>query len=318
MRRSTQIVISIAVLAFISAIAWLWLQQRPKTLGTIDSARASQQTSTAPEASHVPSDTRMSGWEQTVASARGKQDASTLEDLFERAHDCLLYARAKDRVDELLVDERWRDLSDITPERLQALDRSSAKAVRVVQELGDYCHGSDPAQLARASSDALFAAALQGSAVAESCYFSMGPSAWGVPRTPQEKQAELERYLRFAPDFRQRSLERRDTLLVTRSLFEYTGTPMDASPLSALRKADPYLLWRSARLASLRALPEQRVSVEAQLERLGNMGLLSPQQIAVADRWATDIYQREYSREAPVDIDSDAKCFASHDLVPLD
>lgn len=324
MRRNTQLAISIAVLAAVCVIAWLWLQQRPDTLVTAGLARASDQLSVGPDASNVaPSANNApsagkSGWDETFASARGKQDARSLETLFKRANDCLLYARAKDRVDELLVDERWKNLSDISPERLQRLDTSSAKAIRVVQELGDYCRGSDPAQLAQASSDALFAAAMQGSAVAENCFFSMGPSAWGVPRTALEKQAEMERYLKYAPDFRQRSLERGDTLLVNRTLFEYTGTAMDASPMATLRKADPTLAWRSARLASLRALPDQRTSIEAQLERFRTLGLLSPPQIAAADSWAKDAYQRDYSGKPAQDIDSDAQCFASHELVPLD
>src|SRR5690606_12557552 len=135
--------------------------------------------------------------------------------------------------------------------------------VSLVQRLDGFCKGSDKNQLAQVFSDAVFDAALKGSPDAQTCFLLMGPSPWQFSGAISAEKSELGRHSRYTPDFTQKALERADPRVAMRALSSFVNLPHGhASWTDGLPKPDPALTWRAARLASLRALPEQRARIE--------------------------------------------------------
>jgi len=242
---------------------------------------------------------------------------SALIEVFKHANDCLLYHEARDRLDALLGDEQWNDLSSLSQPRLKRLDESSAKDMSIVQRLSETCAGTDPIHLADQSVEATFSAALQGDAIAEACFAVQGPTPWGLATTGKDQSALFTRYVRYVPEFRRRALEADNPLIAKLTLFNYTATVMHPSRLDTIPKEDPVLTWRAARLASLRTSDEERLALESQLEAFAGMGWISPAQITAADAWAKNRFDQKYSGGPPIDLGSFAYCYASSDLLPL-
>jgi hypothetical protein len=126
------------------------------------------------------------------------------------------------------------------------------------------------------------------------------------------------RYLKYAPIFMQSALERGDPYVADWALYQYIASPPVDRPstLQEIPKADPYLTWQAARLASLRALPDQRKRLEDWLAQLKEQNLLQPDDINRADAWARETYEQDFAGQPPLNLDSATSCYSSPDLAP--
>lgn len=250
-------------------------------------------------------------------ATRGHGDSGSTVLTFKQATDCLAYHEAVSEVRSMLEDERLEDLSDETLETLRAMDTASARNVSLVERLEAFCKGSDRDQLARVFSNAVFDAALKGDPDAQACFLLMGPSPWQGSGPIPAAAAEIGRYSQHAPEFTQKALQRADPRVAVRALHSYVKSPTGhASWTDGLPKPDPVLTWRGARLASLRARPDQRAVIELQLSAFGTTGVLSPSDIQSADRWAQGTFEREFRGEDAINVDSPVPCYSSQDLAP--
>lgn len=258
-----------------------------------------------------------SEWARTWAAARGNKDLGSIVRTFQQATDCLAFHDAVGEVNSMLKDESLGDLSKETLATLQRMDASSARNVSLIQRLDGLCKGSDKNQLVHAFSDAVFEAAMKGSTEAQTCFLLMGPSPWQGSRQIAAGEFEVRRYTTYAPGFTQKALERADPRIGVKALASYVESSQGHTSLSdGLPQPDPALTWRAARLASLRALPEQRSIIEYRLTVFRDAGGLSSLAVKQADDWAKEAFDREYAGQSPIDVDSPVECYSSPDLAP--
>lgn len=235
---------------------------------------------------------------------------------FKEARDCLAYHAVREELSTVLNDERLQDLSSESLASLERIDATTSRQLSIARLAERSCIGSDKKTLAEVYVDAIFKAALQGSPDAESCYVITGVSSIEAGSSLSLKLLE-ERYLKHAPAFTRNALERGDPYVAAYSLYRYSASEaMHPSRLDEVAKPDPYLTWRAARLASLRALPDQRMQLEHGLERFRQQNLLQPDEIERADAWAKATYRREFAGRPPIDLNSHVPCHSSPDLAP--
>ncbi len=243
-------------------------------------------------------------------------DVEMVTRVFEETGDCLLYHSARKELDAVLNDERLGDLSTETAATLERLDATSRRHVSIVRQTEQRCRGSNQEALAQAYTLAPFKAALLGNADAESC-FVIGPLS-PLETTNAEALASLEdRYLIYAPIFTKNALARFDPYVAEHALNRYVASPrVHPSRLDRASRADPYSTWQVARLASLRALPEQRKRLEEKLALFDAQQFLRADDIRRADAWARATYERAFAGQPPVNLDSQTPCYSSPDLAP--
>ena len=245
-------------------------------------------------------------------------DVESLTRSFKEANDCLLYHAARHELNAILNDERLDDLSKETLATLENVDATSSRYLWIARKTEPFCIGSNQDALAQVYIDALFKAAVLGNPDAESCFVisSVSPSR-AISASAAWMDMLLDRYLKYAPIFTQNALERGDPYVARRALYRYIESPgVHPSRMDALKKADPYLTWQAARLASLRALPEQRRQLEEDLALFKRQNLLKLSDIERADKWARETYEREYAGQPLINLDSHAPCYSSPDLAP--
>lgn len=258
-----------------------------------------------------------SEWARVRAETRGNKDLDSIVRAFKLATDCLAFHDAVDEVNSLLKDESLGDLSTETLATLQRMDASSSRNVSLVQRLDGLCKGSDKNQLVHAFSDAVFEAAMKGNAEAQTCFLLMGPSPWQGSRSIPAEESEVGRYTTYAPGFTQKALERADPRIGVKVLASYVESSQGHASLNDRSpQPDPALTWRAARLASLRALPEQRSIIAYRLAAFRDAGGLSSLAVKQADDWAKEVFDREYAGQSPIDVDSPVECYSSPDLAP--
>ncbi len=258
-----------------------------------------------------------SEWERRWLAARNSQDLDSVVLAFKQATDCLAYHDAVSKIQSMAKDNGLDDLSEETLSTLRNMDASSARHALLVQRLDGFCKGSDKNQLVQAFSSAVLDAALKGSPDAQTCFILMGPSAWQGSGSIPNADTIFRRHIQYTPEFTQKALERADPRVAVRSLYRYVASPQGhASWTDGLPKPDPALTWRAARLASLRAGPEQRADIEQELTVLGEMGVLSAEVIAEADDWAKRTFNAQFVGQAPINLDSPVPCYSSPDLAP--
>lgn len=264
-----------------------------------------------------PDRVQSGGWAQRRAVRRELHDLDAVVATYKEANDCLAYHSARQEVSSILGEKQWDDLSRETLETLENMDASSARNMHVLRELEGLCRGSDQKQLAEVFSSAVFEAALQGSPDAEACFVLSGVSPLEVSESVASVHTEVNRYLQYAPIFTRNALERGDPRVAARELSRFVASAsVHPSWLDNLPGADPRLTWRGARLASLRALPEQRERMEHDLVELGKRGVLSPSEVTQADAWARDVFERQFAGQASINVDSPIQCHSSPDVAP--
>ncbi len=256
-------------------------------------------------------------WERRWLVARNSQDLDSVVLAFKQAADCLAYHDAVNTIQAMGKDNGLDDISEETLSTLRNMGGSSARYALLVQRLQGFCKGSDNNRLVQAFSSTVLDAALKGSPDAQTCFLLMGPSAWQGSGSVPNADAIFRRHIQYTPEFTQKALERADPRVAVRSLYRYVASPQGhASWTDGLPKPDPALTWRAARLASLRAGPEQRADIEQELTVLGEMGVLSAEVIAEADDWAKRTFNAQFVGQAPINLDSPVPCYSSPDLAP--
>lgn len=242
-------------------------------------------------------------------------DANALAGSFKQSNDCLLYHSARRELEYFLGDERLDDLSGRSLETLEGIDATSRKYISILWQTEASCAGSDQTAMALAYADAVLKAALSGNPDAQSCFVIGAPPP--LPKGAASGESWQDRYLRYAPVFTEHALQRVDPYVAARALYQHIASPsLHPSKMDELKPADPYLTYRAARLASLRALPAQRARLEGSLAAFKELNLLGPKLIEQADAWASAAYTRDYAEQPPLDLDSHAPCYSSPGLAP--
>lgn len=314
-RKQIRAVVALAGVCVIGA--WLWWHVDPRQVGSSSEAldRGESVADGSPVEMRSSTSSDSSEWAGRWVATRNNQDLSSVVNTFKVAADCLAYHDAASELSAMAADTRLDDLSKETLETLQNMDVSSARYVSLVQNLQGLCKGTDKNQLIQVFSNAVFDAALRNDPDAQTCFLLLGPSAWQGTGSIPEAKSEIGRYKEYTPAFTQKALERADPRVAAGALASYVASSMGhASWTDGLPKPDPVLTWRAARLASLRALPEQRARLEIELSEFGKKGVLSPSEITGADAWAAEVFEKEFSGQAPINIDVALPCFSSPDL----
>jgi len=301
----------------IAAVAWWWVQYKSNPSRFAAGADVERVLARGEIVGEIPTGTAESMRPHQHRSPWGSgNDAEVATRGFKAANDCLLYHSARNELNSILGDERLVDLSSETPATLKDLDATTSRYLAIVRETERYCIGSNREELAQAYSDAIFEAALSGSPDAESCFVTSNVSPLEIPGAIEYRRLE-DRYIEYAPIFTENALERFDPYVAERVLYRYTASPgSHPSRLDHMPKPDPYLTWQMARLASLRALPEQRARIEKMLVQFEEQHSLEAGQIDRADAWAQAVYEREFSARPPVDLDRQVPCYSTPSLAP--
>lgn len=316
MTLTRRILVSLGIITVAVIIFWQLEHHRTQPSSSkVDSA--------LPHESHVGTttitNTDYSAWAQRLAARSGANHLASVTSTFKEASDCLLYYFTLDSIEAELNDERLDDLSHRTLATLETLDATFSRRLEVVRQTEASCVGSDREHVARVYTDAMFNAALMGSVDAQICYLQNGyfdRTRKSMERTALVKLLE-KRYVEYAPAFTKAALERNDPYAAKYALNRYVVSTLGPPELYELApKADPYLTWRVARLASLRATPEERKDLELSLAMFEKLGLLEPSDIQRADAWATETYEREFIGQPAIDLNSSPQCYSSPELAP--
>lgn len=314
MRNMIKVIIVFTLIGVIALGVWRWGEpaDSPSDLVLNDENRISLERST-----ENATRSKDGSSEQTHPHSR-RESTGVVEAtrIFKEASDCLLYHTALDELALLRDDDRLGDLSNETLATLEDMDATSSQYLSIVRETESRCVGSDREALARVYGDAILRAALLGDPDAQSCFVIGSVSPLKI--TSPESLAHFEdRYLKHAPAFTESALERGDPRVAANALYRYVASPVfHHSRLDGMPKADPYLTWRTARLASLRALPKQHAHLEKRLKMFEEMDLLQPDEISQGDEWARATYEREFADQPQVDLNSLEPCYSSPDMAP--
>lgn len=319
MRHTNKTLVLLTLIGIAAIGSWQWSRhqtdpaQLPPQAGAVGPQEQLQEQF-APGITAASADT--SERARRPATRKNPHEVESVTRTFKEASDCLLYHSARRELSAILNDDRLDDLSKETLATLKNLDATTGRYLSIARQTEASCIGSDRDALAQVYTDAILKAALLGNPDAESC-FVISPSQLRNTSAAVSETLE-ERYLKYAPVFTQNALERGDPYIAELALYRYVAASPSRHPtrVDAMPKADPLLTWRAARLASLRALPEQRVRLERRLDRLKEQNLLPPDEIQRADAWAKATYERNFTGQPPINLDSHTPCYSSPDLAP--
>ena len=321
-RKRPIVVLAIVVVAAVSV--WLWPRGDADPVPILsdkqDIVAPQAQQQVGVDAGTAARDAVSDGSEWADRHA-AREDADVVESVtrsFKETSDCLRYHAARRELNAVLSDERLGDLSRETLATLERLDVTSRRQLSVVRQMEALCYGSNEDALALEYIESILKAALSGDADAESCFVisNVSPSR-KVSASAEWMNSLMERYVKYAPTFTTNALERGDPYVAANALYRYVASPMfHPSVLDTMEKADPQLTRRMARLAALRALPEQRARLEYGLAEFDKLNILAEADIARADDWARTAYEQEFSDQPPIDLDSQAPCYSSPELAP--
>lgn len=301
-----------AIIVCLLAFTWVWLRKQPEGASSVDALATADQ-----ENAVNPPEADGEKWVKRMAAWRAASDLSSVSKAFQESRRCVLYHAAIKEIDSELNDDRRGDLSGETLATLESMDSTTRWFLAILNQTKAMCAGSDERETATIYSDLLLRAALMGDQGAETCFVLTGQQvASESERNEVSMAAQQFRYMEYAPTMTQNALERADPYVAAQALYRYVASsPVHPSRLDDLPKADPYLTWQAARLASLRAMPEQRARLEHRLEVFREQHHLQPDAIAKADEWAKAIYERDYAGQPAIDLDAPAPCFPGLDLV---
>ncbi len=315
MRHAKKSLVLLTIIGIAAVGIWQWRQHQaspaplPPERGVV-----APQAQQAPRATAATTDT--SAWARRHAARKNANDVESVTRTFKEASDCLLYHSARHELKSFLDDERLDDLSKETLATLENIDAASSRYLSIVRQTEAFCSGSDREVLAQVYTDAILKAALMGNPDAESCFVISSISPLETTNAASQRFLE-DTYLKYAPIFTQNALERGDPYVAGMALYQHIKSySTHPSRLDDLQRADPYLTWRAARLASLRVLPEQRVRLQDRLALFAEQNLLQSDDIKRADAWARATYEREFAGQPPINLDAQVPCYSSPDLAP--
>lgn len=263
----------------------------------------------APSMPGVKTDPEQRGWSEVLGKLDGSSNIDEMVHLFKTANDCLLYRQSISEIENISKSDNIQMSEDIPEGVLNEIDVTSSRNAEIIESMHETCRHSDTAELADVSIRTQLRAALLGSSVAQVCYVSLGYDSWPIGNTQKSKYRED--YLKYAPVFMEDSLQREEPYLIYKAIYSYTQTNMGHDPEGTAMKIDPVLVWRYARLASIRANEDDRKILEGQLEILRNMNIISAGDISRQDSIALNIYSSKYSSHPRIGLDYPSICFNS-------
>lgn len=299
------------IITCLMAFTWAWLRKQAGDGSSVGALAVEDQERAvhAPETDNEKLARRISAW-------RAARDLSSVSKAFQESRRCVLYHAALREIGSELNDERIDDLSGETLATLESMDSTSRWYLAILNQTKSLCAGSNERETANVYSDILLKAALMGDEGAETCFVLMGEQIVSESeRTAESLAARQGRYMEYAPPLTQKALERADPYVAAQALYRYIASPpVHPSRLDELPKANPYLTWQGARLASLIATPQQRERLEGDLEAFRKQEHLPADAITKADESAKAIYQRDYADKPVIDLDAPAPCYSGLNL----
>lgn len=263
----------------------------------------------APSMLGVKTDPEQRGWSEILRELDGSSNIDEMVHLFKTANDCLLYRQSISEIENISKSDNIQMSEGISEGVLNEIDATSSRNAEIIESMHETCRNSDTAELADVSIRTQLRAALLGSSVAQVCYVSLGYDSWPIGNTQKSKYRED--YLKYAPVFMEGSLKREEPYLIYKAIYSYTQTNMGHEAEGVIEKIDPVLVWRYARLASIRANEGDRKILEGQLEILKDMNIINASDIRRQDSIALNIYSSKYSSHPRIVLDYPSLCFNS-------
>lgn len=241
-------------------------------------------------------------WARRLAARRNANDLQSTIDTFKESGNCLYYFIARSALDKDHADD------GSTPER-----KLLWQSVREKTE--SLCRDTDEETVARAFMVAVWEAAKQGDADAQSCFIISGddfPTANHKLSGRYRKYLQA-RYIKYGPAIIQSALERGDPYVADKLI--YRNFPINFivdNPRveEMIPPPDPYLTYRAAQLALYRTHPESpsHKSLENNLNRFVELEILPDDKIIRAEEWAKATYAREFANTSPIDPSKQTPC----------
>lgn len=273
-----------------------------------------QKSQPIPAQNHDPSE-----WEHRLAARGGASDLESISQTFKDSGNCLRYFVALHEVRAIQGDDRLNDLSKETLKTVDSMDESLKQSLSVLEKTKALCAGANQELVARTFMTSVLDAAIKGDADAQSCFVVTGaviPSPEAMLSGKYTRYLET-RYLQHANKFTKLALERADPYVAKKIVLQFTTSPSSQPSLQDNpTRLDPALILRAARLASLRALPEQRQSLEDSLSEFERLKLIPDNEIRRANDWAETIYAREFYDKPKLDLNSFGSCSSLQETSP--
>lgn len=250
-----------------------------------------------------------SEWARHLAARGDRRDLDAVIETFQESMQCHHYHDALEMLQASINDPRKKDLTTLSLRDLREIDDTLTLEQAVIDRAGALCEGSDRAAVERAYHLAMLDAALRGDPDAQTCFLRDGSDTnnWSLQ---EFQQWVAPRYSEYVGLFTERGLDRADPWVGLVMLNEYWTDSPFATPIAnrMVPLPDIVRIWEVARLASLRAPPELRATIEDRLGDIAERALISPEDIARADVWAQATWEKEFSDEPPFDFGRYGAC----------
>ena len=263
--------------------------------------------------------TGSSEWARRLAARGNASDLRSTTETFKESGNCLQYFIALHEIATNQDNGHLNSTPQAATPTLAGTNPNLQKASHVLQQTEFFCSGSDEESVARAYMSSVLNAALLGDADAQSCFIITGAAVPSPKAMLSGKYTQYleSRYIEHAAAFTQSALERADPYVAENAIYKYIESPsLHPSARDTLPLANPYLTFRAARLASLRALPEQSASLQKILATIEKLDLLTHDEIASADEWAQATYERDYSDSKKLDLNRFTPCHSLKETTP--
>lgn len=250
-----------------------------------------------------------SEWARRLAARSDRHDLAAVIETFQDSMQCHHYHDAMEMLQASINDPRKKDLTTLSLRELKELDDTLTLEKVVVDRADALCTGSDRAAVERAYHLAMLDAALRGDQDAQTCFLKDGSDTnnW---RLQEFQQWVAPRYPEYVDLFVERGLDRADPWVGLFMLNAYwTDSPFSTSMTNRMAPSpDIIRIWEVARLASLRAPPELRTTIEGRLGDIAERAPISPKDIARADAWAQATWKKEFADAPPFDFERHGAC----------
>lgn len=268
---------------------------------------------------HSLPSTDSSEWSRRLAARGNASDLKSTIEIFKESGNCLQYFVALHEIAAAQGNDHLNSVPQAATPASGRIYPNLQRASSVLAQTKTFCSGSDEESVARVYMSSLLNAALLGDADAQSCFIITGAAIPSpkVMLSGRYTQYLESRYIEHSAVFTQSALERADPYVAENAIYKYIESPsLHPSARDNLPLPNPYLTFRAARLASLRALPEQSVSLQKSLTTFEKLDLLTDDEIASADEWAQATYARDYSNAPKLDLNRFTPCHSLKETTP--
>lgn len=251
-----------------------------------------------------------SEWGRRLTARKNANDLRSTVDTFKESGNCLYYFVAKSVTNKSHSEEH------------STLERKSLWQ-SVLEQTETLCRGADEETVARAFMVAVFEAAKQGDADAQSCFII---SRADFPTTNPDLSARYRKYLQaryteYGPAIIQSALERGDPYVADMLIYRHfpAGFVVDNPRTEEMiPPPDPYLTFRAEQLALYRVPPESPLhkDIETSLNRFIELEIIPDDEILRAEEWAKATYTRKFANTPPIDPSKKTPCHSIEGEAP--